>query len=510
MLVDVRPAQRLRGKRPVDVTASLGPVLEALRDEEVDLTRLRVVCDWIQYRNNFRDVIDLRPILQDIPADSPARALLAGGPAGPPAAPAGPDRLEVAIDLRRAPDVPLEETARAVLRGHTDPDGPHGAPRVHLEGWGPLSASCVWAFNALYWGALEHWEHVTGRVYEQALPGGESDARNVAAVRELIGGLFATWDELGARNALPEQLFVVELGVGNGSQARTFLDEFATLDQAHGTDYYGRLHYLLCDYSPHVLELAQKAVAHHGERTSALVLNAVNPTATLAFLRRKVFLVYVSNVYDNLPTDEVARIGGRNFQVETRAYLAAEDARAIAADARVEPSTLPAAITRLLKLGPAVLSEALPATFPTVAAAVAFWQRVWQAVRLEERYVPLIGLDGYEIAPRLSGEVLRPLLEADGDIRMHVSNGAAASFDNTLPLLHPHGRLHCHDLFVTDPHAYRTGYRGPGKYDGSVVNWVNGPLLAHIGSRKGFDVRFVPFAHHPGSNVLTLTAQTRG
>jgi hypothetical protein len=38
--------------------------------------------------------------------------------------------------------------------------------------------SCVWRFNALYWQALADWEKVTGRAYEQALPGGESDARN--------------------------------------------------------------------------------------------------------------------------------------------------------------------------------------------------------------------------------------------------------------------------------------------------------------------------------------------
>ena len=37
---------------------------------------------------------------------------------------------------------------------------------------------------------------------------------------------------------------------------------------------------------------------------------------------------------------------------------------------------------------------------------------------------------------------MRPVLETHGDIRMHVSNGAVASFVDTLPLLHPHGVLH--------------------------------------------------------------------
>jgi hypothetical protein len=92
---------------------------------------------------------------------------------------------------------------------------------------------------------------------------------------------------------------------------------------------------------------------------------------------------------------------------------------------------------------------------------------------------------------------------------MHISNGAATSFADTLPLLHPHGVLQCHDLFVTDVHQYLNGFRGPGKYDGSVVNWVNGRLLAAIGSRRGFDVTFAPFAHRTGANVLTMTARAR-
>jgi hypothetical protein len=56
---------------------------------------------------------------------------------------------------------------------------------------------------------------------------------------------------------------------------------------------------------------------------------------------------------------------------------------------------------------------------------------------------------------------------------------------------------------------YRTGFYGPGKYDGSVVNWVNGPLLRHVAGRAGFDVAITPFAQRPSANVKTLTAQVR-
>jgi hypothetical protein len=281
------------------------------------------------------------------------------------------------------------------------------------------------------------------------------------------------------------------------------------LDRERGRDYYRRLHYLMGDYSPHVLELARAAVRDHAERVSGLVLDATRPTETLGFLRYKAFLIYISNVYDNLPTDEIVRLGGHLFRVEVRAYLPRANAEQVVDAAGTAPEGLPELVVRLLRLGPELLADASPDRFPTALDAVRFWQAIWDAVCLEERYVPLEALDAYEVAPGVSGELLRPIVEANGDVRMHVSNGAAASFADTLSLVHPLGMLQCHDLFVTDLHQYTTGFRGPGKYDGSVVNWVNGPLLDTIGRRRGFDVSLVPFAHRVGANVLTLTARVR-
>jgi hypothetical protein len=194
--------------------------------------------------------------------------------------------------------------------------------------------------------------------------------------------------------------------------------------------------------------------------------------------------------------------------VEVRAYLPGPAAAQIAAGLGVAPEELPDLVSRLLQLGPSLLAEAAADRFPGgTPAVVEFWRAVWEALRLEERYVPIEELDTYEVAPGVSGELLRPIVEANGDVRMHVSNGAAASFIGSLPLLHPYGALHCHDLFVTDIEQYQTSFRGPGKYDGSVVNWVNGPLLTAIGRRRGFDVDFEAFTYRSGSNVTTLSAR---
>ncbi|HEX6931778.1 MAG TPA: hypothetical protein VF162_06530 [Streptosporangiaceae bacterium] len=507
MQIDVRPVARLRGPSPLDITGVLGPLFEALSSTSADLTRLKVVCDWIQYRASFAEPVRCRPVLADRPAgeDSDQGGSDPGAEPSHPAAPAV-SALELALDLRRCAGVDLATSVKQALAEHTVLGG---QGRMYLEPWVPASRSCIWRFNALYWQALASWEQVTGREYEQALPGGISDARNAEAVRELIGELLAVWDSLDARSALPDQLYVVELGVGNGSQARTWLDAFVDLDRVHGRDYYRRLHYLMGDYSGHVLERAWQQVAHHGEHVSALVLDASRPQRTLGFLKDKAFCVYISNMYDNLPTDELASIGGRPYLVEARAYLRDDDAARIARRLRLPRARLGTMVDRLLRLGPELLAETAPEQFPDVTRAVALWRDVWTAVYLQERYAPLDGLDAYQVAPTLTGEILRPLLEAAGDVRMHVSNGALASFTQTLPLLHPFGRLICHDLFLTTPQAYHAGFYGPGKYDGSVLNWVNGPLLKLAGNRRGFDVTITPFSGRPDANVRTLVAQVR-
>jgi hypothetical protein len=480
--IEVKAVERLKGEKALELAPVMTALSEAVKDSSLDLRTTRVVMDWVQYRQSFRSPVDTRTILPG-PLDANSAA------------------TEIAVDLRRAGSASLG----AQLAGAFAPkDG--GAPRQYLEDWIAGKDSCIWSFNGLYWNALGLWEEATGREYEQALPGGESDARNADQAREIILELFKVWDNLAARHALPEDLHVLELGVGNGNQARVWLDEFQRLDRERGGQYYRRLHYLMADYSAHVLERARENVKAHADRCSSLAMDARVPTQTLGFLRGKAFLVYISNVYDNLPTDEVVRIGGHMYQVEVRAYIPPGLAKTIGEEFNVSPDALPDLIHRLLALGPDLLSKAATDLFPKGnLQAVEFWQKVWDAVRLEERYVPIEGLDSYRVTPTTGGEVLRPLVEANGDVRMHVSNGAAASFLDSLPLLHPFGILQCLDIFVTDMAQY-DGFRGPGKYDGSVVNWVNGPLLAAVARRHGYDAHYQTF-NRQGSNIITLTAR---
>jgi hypothetical protein len=495
MQIDVRSLDRLQGKNAYELGAALSSLAEAVKTCGVDPAHLRVVCDWMQYRHNFRDAVQVRAIRPS--ALEAARPIYAGGANGN----GSHDSYEIAIDLRRAKPEQIERAVAGLAAETGTTSG-----RRYLEDWRRASESCIWDFNSLYWNALGLWEEATGQEYEQALPGGESDARNAEAARDLILELFRIWDDLSVRKALPQDLHVLELGVGNGNQARVWLDEFQRLDREHRGEYYRRLHYLMGDYSPHVLERARQNVNEHADHISTLVLDARTPSRTLGFLRGKAFLIYISNVYDNLPTDEMVRIGGQVFNVEVRAYLSAGAASSIGETFGIAPQEISDLVTRLLQLGPELLSRAVPERFPEPVTAVKFWRDVWEALRLEERYVPIEGLDIYDVAPGIGGEVLRPVIEANGDLRMQISNGAAASFLDSLPLLHPFGMLQCHDIIVTDVEQYRRSFRGPGKYDGSVVNWVNGPLLAAIARRKGYEASFRSF-QRSGSNIITLTSR---
>jgi hypothetical protein len=235
---------------------------------------------------------------------------------------------------------------------------------------------------------------------------------------------------------------------------------------------------------------------------SLIPLDALNPQKTLAFLRYKILYIHLTNVYDNLPHDELVRRDGRLYVVEVRAYLRPDDAARVAESAGLRPDALPRVIEHLLLVGPEALGER--------ARGITVWQSVWAALRLEERLVGLDDVAQAPLPPGLDQNHLEDLLaEAPDDVRFHVSRGAAESFVHTLPLLHPRGYLQVQDIFVSEMREYRYGFRGPGKLDGAVVNWVNGALLRAIGARAGYDVHFAPFRYREGSRTSILYTTPR-
>jgi hypothetical protein len=445
------------------------------------LPGLRVHLDWIQYRANFREAVTARRAT-DARGESMALA-------------------EIAIDLRQMDGATLRaELARAFML--VGPESEGSATHLALGDFAPLRESVIWRFNRLFWQRLGDWEAATGRRFEEALPSGRSDANHPQAVADSVADFWTLLRDVDKRGQLPAEIFALEIGVGSGTRAALWLDRFRMLDEERDTGYYPRLRFLLGDYSLPTLDRALTAVAAHRDTVSVIPMDALNPLKTLSFLRYKILYIHLTNVYDNLPHDELVRRDGRLYLVEVRPYLREADAERVAAASGLRPAELGPAVEGLLEVGPAALGDH--------ARGVALWRDVWDALRLEER---LRGIEHVVEAPLPAGldqsHLEDVLAQAPDDVRFHLSSGATESFVHTLPLLHPRGYLQVQDIFVTEMEGYRHGFRGPGKLDGSVVSWVNGALLRAVGARAGYDVHFAPFRYRPGSRTSILYTTQR-
>ena len=478
MIVHLNHLQRGQGAGAGGLVSVLFDLLEEGRADPRLLPHLRVHVDWIQYRQNFREAVTVRRAI-DTRGDPLALA-------------------EVAVDLRQVrPETLREDLARALSAATAEGEEP--GRHIRLEEFVPLRQSLIWRFNRLFWQHLAAWEEVSGRGFEQALPGSRSDANHPVAVADSVADFWTLLRDLDKRGQLPPEIFILEIGVGTGTRAALWLDRFRELDVERGTGFYPRLRFLLGDYSTPILDRASAAVRDHPE-VSFIAMDALNPIKTLAFLRYKILHIHLTNVYDNLPHDEIVRRDGRFYLVEARAYL--PDADRIAAALGFPPGELAQIAGKLLDIGPDYFGDR--------RRGVAWWRDVWSGLRLEERLVALADLAEAPLPGGVDAVALEEMLRgAPDDIRFHLSSGAAESFVNTLPLLHPRGYLQVQDIFVTQMEEYRQGFRGPGKLDGSVVNWVNGPLLREVGTRAGYDVHFAPFRYREGSRTSILYTTQR-
>jgi hypothetical protein len=458
------------------VTGSLVNLVEGGQLDARIAPSLRVHLDWIQYKTNFRD-----PVIVRRTTDARGKALALA---------------EVAIDLRQcnSAELPsqLEQAIKQVNPNSTENDG-----RFYLDEYRPYRECLIWDFNKLFWRFLGEWEAASGRGFEAALPTGQSDANRPDAVNDSVVEFWQLLKELDAKGQLPAELPILEIGVGAGTRAAAWIDGFKAHDDAEGTGYYDRLQFILGDYSPDTLARACASLGRHKEHIVPAPLDALNPFKALSQYRFKVMYVHLTNVYDNLPFDDLIRRDGKLYLVEVRAYLSAAAVERLSADFGIAKADLKPTMARLLEGGPhAALSG---------GRGVSFWRCFWDYFRLEERLRALDDREESHVPPSLSWSHLEEILaEAPEDVRFHISRGAAESFANTLPLLHPRGYLQVQDIFVEEMDEYRKGFKGPGKLDGSLVTWVNGALLRAVGARAGYDVHFRPFAFRPGSKTTVM------
>jgi hypothetical protein len=480
------PSALPKGTDVAELTSRImGPltaIIEQSGLEQENAQALRVHFDWVQYKNCFRDPVAVRRAVDRDGAPLPLS--------------------EISIDLRRVDVGAFPDQLTAAVEALQGVAPPAGEAPLVLNSFQPWRDSIIWPFNRLFWQQLGDWESYAKRGFEAALPSGGSDANHPDAVNASVEEFCALLRDLESRGQLPPEIYAMELGVGSGARARLWLDRFQAYDAECGTGFYHRLRFLLGDYSPSTLDTALEAVGPHAPLCSVIPIDATNPFKVLSFLRFKILFVHLTNVYDNLTFDEIARRDGRLYIVEVRPYVSAADVRDIQAAFGFTPAELPGVIKRLLAYGPDSLGEH--------ETGMAFWNRIWDALRLEERLRAIDEGDEAHLPKGVNRSSLDDVLaDAPQEIRFHLSRGAAESFINTVALLHPRGYLQVQDIYVTSIKDYLHGFRGPGKLDGSFVTWVNGAFLHAVGARAGYHVNFAPFTYRKNSKTQVLYTTRR-
>ena len=465
-----------------EVVAALYALLEEGHIDQKQFAHIQVQLDWVQYKQNFREMVTAsRPLCDDRRESAPI--------------------LDIRVDARQiVAETMKSETLRAIRDANRESGEEPDA--LVLEDIQSFRRSIAWTFNKTYWSRLKDWEVATGKGYEQALPGGSSDGNNDDAINDSVGDFWTLLRDMETKKQLPPEIFILEIGVGSGKRCGRFVQKFQDLDTQRGTNYYPKLRVLMGDYSLETLDMSRPAMHQHLELCSFLALDAVNPLKTLGFLRHKVLYVHSTNMYDNLPDEEMVRRDGRLYFVHARATIPMRDARKLAEAFEVPVENLRGIIDRLLEGRKDFLGDP--------ARGMQFWMQLWNAIKLDERLVSVEDLRDDPFPGGLDAAKLEASLQnAPADLRFHVSSGALESFVNTLPLLHPRGYLQVQDIFVKDFNDYRLGFFGPGKLGGSIVNWVNGALLKEVAERAGYDVHFAPYRYRKDSKTSILYTTPR-
>lgn len=405
----------------------------------------------------------------------------------------------------------LREALQHIADGKSESDG-----ELVLEPFCRESESVCWAFNAAFWRRLKDFEAATGIDYDASI-GGSTD-HNLAYVRSTARALH---DRLHDRAPSEDVLYVLEIGVASVHRAKSFLDELKRLSELTGSGYYDRIVYLLADYAQAILDRGRRELAGHHARVESVLIDAADPAAALRPYAGRIVHAHLCNVYDNLPTDRVMFADGVLSCVEVRAYVPRRRVEEIGArfkltaDELVRMEALLLDIVRDRDNGVAALLDWLDERCQSRGDAPCSYVLIWldlvAAMRFEKRLrrvdseaeLPALEALGLEHPLDSVIRLLRPL----GAVQVHLSQEAIRGFRSLLGMLHPAGALEVVDLFVQRTEEYLDRHKGPAKYDGSTVNWLNGPLFRLVAEAHGFGVRFLSFKpFDPKSVSVTMLA----
>jgi 5,10-methylenetetrahydrofolate reductase len=396
---------------------------------------------------------------------------------------------------------------------------PESTDAMVLEPYRTQSHSLCWALNAEFWRRLREFEEARGTAYDASI-GGSTD-RNLAYARSSARAFF---DKVQHHGLDGRSLSVLEIGVASTHRAAAFLEEYRRLCGLTGSDSIRRLTYVLADFSAAILQKSAEELSRFHPAFETVQLDAADPSASLSAFKGRVMHAHLCNVYDNLPCGQAVWSANRWHRIEGRLYLPRNRLDWLAARWSLNGNQRNEITARLDRLGTpdgaaGAFLDGLKALMADGGRPpsdyVGLWMDLIAALRFDERYVAVADPDElFDVAiPGIDrpGELVRRHVAGVDEARIHLNEAALGGFARLLPLLHAHGTLEVVDLFVQRLDEYRHSFKGPAKYDGSTVNWLNGPLFRAVAEQLGYTVRFQPFRpFDPKSPSVVLTAYPNG
>jgi hypothetical protein len=193
-----------------------------------------------------------------------------------------------------------------------------------LQDFCPLAESLEWELGQLYW--RERGSHAFSSDQVPFLIHNDGNLSMQAA--EVFFNSLQAADEAGQ---LPDDLFVLELGIGVGLFARFFLDWFEHLCDQAGADYYERLCYVGADRSEQMLRDACRngIFLNHPGRYRLRLADALSPEQSLLedpdirrLGPRPFRAVFLNDILDCLPPTVLKVDGETLLQLHVRTCVA--------------------------------------------------------------------------------------------------------------------------------------------------------------------------------------------
>ena len=451
-------------------------------------SRFRTYWNRITYKHHFRAPVAFRPFVKN-DADE---VTFTG-------------EWELAIDLRQHPSPlalaeAIRRTLERVAHGKTESGG-----GVVIGDYVPYTRSLVWKFNDAFWQHKTTFMTAHNRDYRDAIHG--SPDMNEALTRHTAEKFL---NQLKAIGDTGDEYVYVEIGIASVERARIFIGMLVELARSQGIEQLLKpMTYVLADFSDSVLSEAESELGtvRNGIQLAYLRLQAEAPLQALSPYAGRIMRVHSTNVTDNFPTDKAAQIDGNHYHIEARLYLPAEKLQALVEKYNLNRQRLAENLQQLSKHNSEVTEflNHYQLDFRNKLGTVEgdrqfyhFWYDLWNGFKLEERYVEIPSLIDLRFieSPEIpdQGKVLQEILtQYPHNVWIHLSNRAIEGALQLLQLLHPKGVLEIIDLLVTeisDYHhvpprmssktgrpLYRSGFKGPAKYEGSAVDWINARLL---------------------------------